>query len=204
MIVRAYLRASAEDQDANRARSYLEKFANDQGFKIHTWKTENASGATLKRPALFELLTESSPGDVLLIEQVDRLSRLTAADWNKLKKLIADKQVNIVSVDLPTSYATARDPESTAGRIMAAVNEMLLDVIAATSRKDYEDRRRRVAEGVEKAKKEGKYAGRPEDANRLELIATLLKAGKSYSDIQGMTSASRATIAKVARRLKEQ
>ena len=38
---------------------------------------ENESGAKLARPELFRLLADSQPGDVLLVEQVDRLSRLT-------------------------------------------------------------------------------------------------------------------------------
>jgi hypothetical protein len=40
---------------------------------------------------------------------------------------------------------------------------MMLDVLAAVARKDYEDRRRRVAQGQAKAKAEGRYRGRPED-----------------------------------------
>jgi DNA invertase Pin-like site-specific DNA recombinase len=38
---------------------------------------------------------------------------------------------------------------------------MMLDMLAAVARKDYEDRRRRQSEGIAKAKKEGKYRGRP-------------------------------------------
>jgi len=36
--------------------------------------TENESGASLKRPELFRLLEDCQPGDLLLVEQVDRLS----------------------------------------------------------------------------------------------------------------------------------
>jgi len=45
-------------------------------------------------------------------------------------------------------------------RILSAVNAMLLDMLAAVARKDYEDRRRRQSEGIEKARTEGKYRGR--------------------------------------------
>ena len=44
------------------------------------WYVENESGASLKRPELFRLLGDCKAGDVLLIEQVDRLSRLNDAD----------------------------------------------------------------------------------------------------------------------------
>ena len=39
----------------------------------------------LARPELFRLLADSQPADVLLVEQVDRLSRLTTGDWRRLK-----------------------------------------------------------------------------------------------------------------------
>ncbi len=44
------------------------------------------------------------PGDVLLVEQVDRLSRLNTADWEKLKYMISHKGLKVVSLDLPTSH----------------------------------------------------------------------------------------------------
>ncbi len=49
MRLYAYLRASTKDQDAERAKSDLLDFANDKGFTITAWFTENESGATLKR-----------------------------------------------------------------------------------------------------------------------------------------------------------
>src|SRR5262245_48759724 len=70
MFTRAYLRASTSQQDATRARSDLERFASEHGLKVAAWYVENESGASLQRPELFRLLADSSPGDVLLIEQV--------------------------------------------------------------------------------------------------------------------------------------
>src|SRR6201986_5026099 len=84
-FIRAYLRASTDEQDASRARAQVEAFAADRGMQIASWYIENESGATLARPELFRLLADSHPGDVLLVEQVDRLSRLTAEDWERLK-----------------------------------------------------------------------------------------------------------------------
>jgi DNA invertase Pin-like site-specific DNA recombinase len=72
---------------------------------------ENESGASLARPELFRLLADARPGDILLVEQVDRLSRLTASDWEKLKAELAARHVRVVALDLPTSWmmATAKD-----------------------------------------------------------------------------------------------
>lgn len=64
--------------------------------------------------------------------------------------------------------------------IIQAVNGMLLDMLAAVARKDYEDRRRRQLQGIEKARADGKYAGRKPDLKKRANIASLLKAGQSY------------------------
>nr|WP_238135555.1 recombinase family protein [Xanthomonas fragariae] len=84
--MRAYLRASTDEQDAQRARSSLDHFARKRGMGICNYYAENASGARLDRPELFRLLADSRPSDVLLIEDVDRLSRLAGAEWETLKK----------------------------------------------------------------------------------------------------------------------
>ena len=69
------------------------------------------------------------------------------------------------------------------------------------ARKDYDDRRRRQAQGQVKAKADGKYKGRPEDTERNAGIASMLAEGRSWSFIQDMTRCSRATVAKVAKRV---
>ena len=78
MFVWAYLGASTNEQDATRAREQLEAFAAEHGLRIAAFYVENESGAKLARPELFRLLSDAKPGDVLLIEQVGRLSRLAA------------------------------------------------------------------------------------------------------------------------------
>ena len=174
MYVFAYLRASTSDQDATRAKSRLQAFVSERGHRIASWYVENVSGASLQRPQLMRLLEDASPGDAILIEQVDRLSRLDDEGWLKLKGLISGKRLNVISLDLPTSYApleiATRDEFTSA--MLRAVNAMMLDMLAAIARKDYQDRRRRQAEGISKAKTEGKYKGR--QPNR-ELHANVLK-----------------------------
>jgi len=136
----------------------------------------------------------------LLIEQVDRLSRLTDGDWRKLRAELDAKQIRIVALDLPTSWMLANAGDDFTTRMFAAVNAMMLDMLAAVSRKDYDDRRRRQAEGIAKGKAAGLYRGRPENVDRNNGIAAMLAGGASWSAIQKATGCSRATIAKVAKR----
>ena len=48
--------------------------------------------------------------------------------------------------------------------VFEAVDAMMLDMLAAISRKDYDDRRRRQAREIARAKAEGRMKGRPVDA----------------------------------------
>lgn len=193
-----YLRASTKEQDATRAQQTLESFVAKVNSVISGWFIENESGATLRRPELFRLLDIAQRGDILLVEQVDRISRLNTPDWELLKSKITDKGIIIVALDLPTShqFINTGNDEFTQ-RMLSAINSMMLDMLAAVARKDYEDRRRRQSEGIAKAKMEGKYKGRTANCRRNENIAALLTAGKSYSDIVNLLGCSRSTISKV-------
>lgn len=202
IIARAYLRASTDEQDATRARADLERFAAERGIIVAGWYVENESGAKLDRPELFRLIADSRPGDVLLIEQVDRLSRLTTGDWQRLRSELDARCILVVALDLPTSWVLAAPADEFTCRMFSAVNGMMLDVLAAVARKDYEDRRRRQAQGIAAAKAEGRFKGRAENVDRNEGIAEMLRKGMSWSSIQAATGAGRATIAKIAKRLR--
>jgi DNA invertase Pin-like site-specific DNA recombinase len=201
MRIYPYLRASTNEQDANRARNTLVQFVEEAGQTVSTWFIENESGATLKRPELFRLLEVAQSGDVLLVEQVDRISRLNAEDWENLKSIIIGKGIRIVALDLPTSHQFMKDEEDGfTQRILSAVNAMLLDMLAAVARKDYEDRRRRQFEGIAKARREGKYRGRQINEKLHRNIEALLRDRKSYSEIVDILGCSRSTIAAVKNR----
>jgi DNA invertase Pin-like site-specific DNA recombinase len=205
MLVRAYLRASTKEQDASRARADLDRFTSERGMKIAATYMENESGASLKRPELFRLLSDCHPGDILLVEQVDRLSRLNAADWERLKSEIQRIGVRVVALDLPTSWTMAKisEGDDIQRRMLDAINAMMLDMLAAPTRKDYEDRRRRQNQGIARAKEEGLYKGRPEDVDRNAAIMKMLAGGMTWADIVKATGASRSTLSKLAKRVKE-
>lgn len=201
MFVRAYLRASTKEQDASRAKADLETFAKERGLRIAATYVENESGASLARPELFRLLSDCQPGDILLIEQVDRLSRLNGQDWKTLRSEMASKQIRVVALDLPTSHVmmTANSDDFTT-RMFDAINSMMLDMLAAIARKDYEDRRRRQMQGIAGAKEGGKYKGRPENTERNAAIVKMLKSGLSWNSIVDATGCSRSTLSRLAKK----
>lgn len=202
-FVRAYMRASTKEQDAQRGRSSINAFAKERGLIICNYYTENESGARLDRPELFRLLNDSQPHDILLIEDVDRLSRLREADWHNLKSKLREQNIKIVAVNVPTTWQSLNPEQSEFdARIFAAINDMLLDMLAAIARRDYVQRRERQQQGIEKAKLAGKFKGRSPDLKRYEAINRMLASGNSWATVQATLNCSRSTISKAVLYLK--
>ena len=103
-----------------------------------------------------------------------------------------------MALDLPTSWSLTAPADDFTGRMFAAVNNMMLDVLAAVARKDYEDRRRRQAEGTARAKVAGLYKGRPENKARNTAIAAMLGSGRTWREIMDGTGCSRTLLSKIA------
>lgn len=207
MYIFGYLRASTSDQNAKRAQGTLNSFVQDKGFRVAAWYIENESGASLQRPELLRLLNDAAIGDAIIIEQIDRLSRLDEDSWFKLKEMLYKKELKVISLDLPTSHI-AFAPQITdefTRSIIKAVNGMMMDMLAAIARKEYKDRRRRQTEGIEKALGEGKYRGRQADLELHEKIYQLrVINGLSISDTAKLTAVSTRTVIRVAKKLSEE
>lgn len=204
MYIFGYLRASTSDQNAKRAQGTLQEFVKEKGFRVAGWYIENESGASLQRPELLRLLDDAAKGDAIIIEQIDRLSRLDEQSWFTLKQMLQEKELKVISLDLPTSHI-ALSPQITdefTGSMIKAINSMMMDMLAAIARKDYQDRRRRQAEGIKKAKAEGKYRGRQADLDLHEKIYQLRVINKlSISDTAKLANVSDRTVVRVAKKL---
>lgn len=193
----AYLRASTAEQDATRARSILEQFATHHNFRIAAFFVENASGTTLYRPELMRLLEQTRPGDSILIESIDRLSRMHPENWEKLKHMIKERGLNIVSIDLPTTHSALIKKDIYTDGVINAFNQLIIDILAIFAHKDYLQRRERQKQGIERAKASGKYRGRKKDSVKHAAILNMLKAGISQSDIAISLEVSRSTVNRV-------
>lgn len=207
MYIFGYLRASTNEQDAQRAKTRLESFAKEKGHRIASWYVENVSGASLHRPELIRLLENAAPGDAILIEQVDRLSRLDDQGWLQLKSLISEKYLSVISLDLPTSHVALEKHVSDdfTAAMLRAINGMMLDMLAAIARKDYQDRRRRQAEGIVKAKDDGKFKGRQPDMGiHRNIIRLRVENGVSIRDTASLCGVSERTVIRITKAYVEQ
>jgi DNA invertase Pin-like site-specific DNA recombinase len=204
MFIRCYLRASTEQQDSLRAKSEIEKFIHSYNKEIANFYSENISGTTLARPEFERLLQDAKNGDIILIEKMDRLTRLPYDQWLTLKSKIMDKGLSIVAIDQPMTHPALNDNNHEQSAIQQVLTSFMLDLGAAMARDDYETRLKRQRQGIEKAKLEGKYTGRKKNVELRDNIKNMLKSGLSYSNIISALSCSKRTIAIVSNELKKE
>ena len=197
MTVRIYVRASTKDQDAERALSDLIEFSNEYGSEYVEY-VENESGTKLNRPILTRLLNESKQGDILLVESVDRLSRLEQSDFEILKQQIKGKGLRLVVADLPTTHVVN---SGMTGEILNVINSMLIDLLATMAKLDNDKRRERIKQGLERSGY--KPTGKKANTAKHERIKQLLEAGKmTKEEIAKAVECGVATVYRVAKELK--
>lgn len=173
MNTRIYLRASTKDQDAERALAELNALNNSLELGKPIIYVEHYSGTKLERPELNKLLQEANQGDALLVESVDRLSRLTQHDFNELKRRIQEKGLRLIVADLPTTHHLSQVNDNITSSILGLINNMLIDLLATMARLDNEKRIERIKQGLERSgyKPTGKKPNQAKHKRIQELLA---------------------------------
>lgn len=202
MNAHLYLRASTKDQDADRALVILQAFAVKKGLTIASTHSENISGTKLDRPALNALLDGAKAGDVLLVESVDRLSRLSQENWEKLRAVIKGKGLRLVVVDLPTSHQLT-EGNGIDAEIMRVINDMLIELMQTMARLEQEKRVERIKQGLERKKARGeKVGGKARNQEAWDKVAGLLNRGSlKVDEIAKLAGVGVATVYRVKKEL---
>ncbi len=197
MTVRIYVRASTKEQDAERALDNLVMFSKKYGDKYVSY-VENHTGTKLERPELTKLLNESNNGDILLVESVDRLSRMKQDDFEKLKVILKDKGLRLVVADLPTTQIEIKDGDDTTGSVLELINKLLIDLLATMARLDNEKRKERIKQGL--ARSGYKPTGKKADTAKHERIKAMLATGAmTKEEVAKAVGVGIATVYRVAK-----
>jgi DNA invertase Pin-like site-specific DNA recombinase len=194
MTIRIYVRASTKDQDAERALDSLLAFSKSFG-DVTAIYIENVSGTKLERPELNKLLDNAIQGDTLLVESVDRLSRLSQVDFEILKQRIKDKGLKLVVADLPTTHALIKADDAITSSILDLINNLIIDLLATMSRLDNEKRIERIKQGLERSGY--KPTGKKADTVKHERIVELNKKGLTKEEIAKAVGCGIATVYRV-------
>ncbi|MGO1709073.1 MAG: recombinase family protein [Oleiphilaceae bacterium] len=169
---RIYLRVSSDTQDLERQEGVIQD-AKTAGYYVAGVYREKASGARADRPELLRMIEDLQPGDVVIAEKIDRISRLPLPEAERLIATIQGKGAMLVVPGIVDLSDLVAGSEGVSKVVLEAVQELLLKLSLQMARDDYEDRRERQKQGISQAKKRGKYKGRKPDEKRNELIVKL-------------------------------
>lgn len=169
-----YARVSSKSQEENSSlQSQKEEFLK-QGVPEKNIRIEVGSAADTisERPIFYNLIdNELKENDLLFVTKIDRCSRNTL-EFLKLQEKLFKKGVSFISLDLPYSNDMA-------------VNKLIATNLAAIATFKHERRRERQRQGIQAARKAGKYTGR-KTVITPKLIAEVkhLKEEKKLSNVQ--------------------
>ena len=143
-----YIRVSSNEQNLTRQRKQLQELGMDYIYE------EKVSGVTMARVELQKMLEHIKDGDTIYVTDLTRITRSTK-DLFTLIEIIKAKKVNLKSLkDTWLDLSTDNPYSQFLITIMAGVNQLEKDLISM-----------RQKEGIEIAKREGKYKGRVKKYN---------------------------------------
>lgn len=167
----AYLRVSTVDQDTEKNKSDIYKFANDRNFGKVIFEEEKVSGTkSWKERKIKAVIDSMKNGDRLIVPELSRLGR----------SMLEIMEIMAVAKEKGLAIYDVKNGWELNGSIQSKVMAMVFS-IAAEIERDLISKRTR--EGLKAAKAKGKLLGRPKgpgksklDDHREEIIA-LLKTG---------------------------
>jgi len=177
-VARLYLRVSTDEQDLTRQVD-IEHSTRAAGYYVAGIYREKASGARADRPELLRMIADLQPGEVVVAEKIDRISRLPLAEAEQLVASIRAKGARLAVPGLVDLSDLADEADGVARIVLVSVQELLLKLALQMARDDYETRRERQRQGVQLAKAAGKYTGRKADTATHQRIIALRRAGQT-------------------------
>jgi DNA invertase Pin-like site-specific DNA recombinase len=195
-VARLYLRVSTEEQDLTR-QADIEQSTRAAGYYIAGVYREKASGARADRPELLRMIADLQPGEVVIAEKIDRLSRLPLAEAEQLVNSIRAKGAKLAVPGLVDLSDIADAADGVAKIVLESVQALLLKLALQMARDDYETRRERQRQGVQLAKAAGKYGGRVPDTAMHQRIVALRVAGQTIRRTAELTGCSESQVKRI-------
>ena len=157
-MVFGYARVSTKEQNSARQKEALQD-------KCEVYFEDKLSGRNMERPEFQKMMEQLRPGDTVMVVSIDRLGR-NLKELVELSSKLKEMGVNIVALN------QGIDTSSKMGQLfynfMALMSEMELVFIHERQRK-----------GIELAKREGRYKGRPlKELNDWEQLTKEVAEGK--------------------------
>lgn len=195
-VARIYLRVSTDEQDLTR-QADIEHSTRATGYYIAGVYREKASGARPDRPELLRMIADLQPGEVVVAEKIDRISRLPLAEAEHLVASIRAKGAKLAVPGIVDLSDFAAGADVVAKIVLESVQELLLKLALQMARDDYETRRERQRQGIQLARTVGKYAGRIPDTTTHQRIVTLRGAGQTIKRTAELSGCSESQVKRI-------
>lgn len=149
-----YIRVSSKTQNPERQIVKMKELGIEDRFLF----VDYASGKDFQRPAWQAMQQVLRTGDVLHIDSLDRLSRSYEGIINEWRRL-TQNGIDIVALDKADVFDSRKfRAQGDVGKLLEDLFLSTLAFVAQTERTKIKQRQR---EGIDIAKKEGRYNGRP-------------------------------------------
>lgn len=151
-VTYGYIRVSSRDQNEERQFIALQ----NRGVKESCIYIDKKSGKDFDRPQYKRLIKKLKPGDLLMIQSIDRLGRNYEEVQNQWRFLTKETEVDICVIDMP--LLDTRQGKDLLGTFIA---DLVLQILSFVAQNEREYIRKRQAEGIAAAKIRGVRFGRP-------------------------------------------
>lgn len=194
---RIYLRVSSNTQELDRQEKIVTD-AKRNGYYVAGVYKEKASGARADRPELIRMIGDLQPGDVVIAEKMDRISRLPLPEAENLIDSIKGKGALLAIPGVVDLSDVVSESDGVSKIVLESIQELLLKLSLQMARDDYEDRRERQKQGIAEARKKGRYTGRSPDTKAHELIVKL-RSTNTISETARIVGCSESQVKRVMR-----
>ena len=195
-VARIYLRVSTDEQDLTRQAAIVES-TRAAGFYVAGIYREKASGARADRAELLRMIGDLQPGEVVVAEKIDRISRLPLPEAERLVASIRAQGARLAVPGVVDLSDLAAEAKGVAKVVLESIQDMLLKLALQMARDDYEDRRERQRQGVELAKDAGRYTGRKANTKVHERIVALRTTGHSIPETARLAGCSESQVKRI-------
>jgi len=180
-----YKRVSTTDQNPDRQ---LEGIPLDKVF------IDYASAASLDRVKLQIMIEYAREDDIIIVHSMDRLAR-TVTDLKKLVDDFVSRKINVQFIKENLIFNGEN----------SSLSNLILHIMGAFAEFEHAFIRERQAEGIEIAKKKGKFSGRKRKITdeQLEIIKQQLRTKKKRIDIAKEFSISAFTLYNYINKMEE-
>ncbi|MBD8829015.1 recombinase family protein [Pseudomonas sp. CFBP 13602] len=195
-VARIYMRVSTKQQDIRRQDAITDS-ARQAGYYIAGIYRDTESGVRYDRPELLRMIEDLQPGDVVIAEQMDRLSRGPLAEAEKLVQTLRAKGARLAVPGVVDLSELSDSTDGITKLLLQGMQELLLKITLQLAHEDWENRRERQRQGIRRAKSEGKYKGRQADKMLHNRIVALRSAGQTIAETARLADCSASQVKRV-------